>query len=65
MWGQRLVGRWVCLGRGFSMWASEHMMSGRLKGVRVWGHAFPAATGGRTRGWNRGASGPLLSRGLR
>jgi len=39
-------------GRAYSRWNGGKLMSGRLNRFRVWGHAFPAACGGRTRGSN-------------
>jgi hypothetical protein len=51
-------------GRACSMWDGGILLSGRLNRVRVWPRV-PAACGSRTRGSNRRASGPPLSRGLR
>jgi hypothetical protein len=49
--------------RGYSTWDRGELMSGRLNRVRGW-IRYSAACGSRTRGSNRRASGPLLSRGL-
>jgi hypothetical protein len=54
----RVEGDRACL-----TWDAGKLMSGRLNRIRGWPR-FPAACGSRTRGSNRPASGPPLSRGL-